>query len=81
MSTEGKTAYGKVMYFDHSLVFASAIIGSRCSSSKEAETCEILYAVRKAINFRILKAHFYSDAKEVVKVLKRAEDWAIKSLV
>lgn len=41
----------------------------------------ILYIVRKAINMEILKVHFCSVAKEVIKALKGAEDWAKKSLV
>lgn len=41
----------------------------------------ILYAVRKAINLKIVKAHFYSDANEVIEVLKGVEDCAKKSKV
>lgn len=39
---EGKSAYGIVTYFDHSLVLTDAIFGYRCSSAKEVETHAIL---------------------------------------
>lgn len=78
---EGKSKYGLAIYFDHSLVFAGAVIRCRCSSTKEAKTRAIFYAVRKAIEQKIFKPHFLSDVMEVFKAQKWVEDWANKNLV
>lgn len=62
------------MYFDRSLVFASDVSRYRCASAKEVEMSAIFYAVRKAIDLRILKIHIFSDAMDVIKALEGVED-------
>lgn len=65
---EDKIAYSIVMYFDHLLIFTSATIECRCSSSKQVEIHAILREVRKAINLKFSKGNFCTLFKNILNV-------------
>lgn len=75
---EGKSVYGMAMYFDHLLVFVGAMSRCRCYSAKEAKMWAIPIAIKKTKHFEILNTHVFSNAMDVIKVIKGAQDWAIK---
>lgn len=51
LKKEGKCSYAIPMYFGHWIIFASAVFGYRCYSTKEVESGVISIAIKKAKGF------------------------------
>lgn len=73
------------MYFDHLLVFVGAMSRCGCYFAKEAKMWAIAIAIKKTKHFEILNTHVFLNAMDVIKVIKGAhkvikgaQDWAIK---
>lgn len=64
-----------MMYFDHLLVFAGVVLGSKSFFTKEVETCAITIAMKNAKDFRILSLvwylYFYSDRAIQNRAIKK----------